>query len=188
MPKSTEWASIPILHTVGDIKVGAVVERPIAEKLPQLVAWVLNGNLSAAETLTVGGVLAVDRRSIGEVGFDRLKRDDIVIVGTAQTIERDTGNLLYRLTGPDRGRPRGMCNDGEEDLIVDGDQAQGTVDRAGGQGAVVPQKLPGYGRELNHALGNKRLGSTARPRRRDRGVGAGADGLAATGRRAVPQD
>ena len=110
---------------------------------------------------------------------------DVVVVGGIKTEELDGYDSLDGFSRTQRGHPRRLCDDAQEDIAVDGDETQGPEDRPRRQGTVVFKQLIRSPGELYHAFGRPSI-TTAGPCRRNRGEGAVCYGLA--GRGTVAED
>lgn len=158
------WVNTPILQTICQVKISAVVERPVAQDFAEVLAGVLlDRHIPPGQTLGVG---------FGEV-FEVVEGEHVVIFGTAETVEVDARYPLYRLPWPDGGGARSVGDDAEEDITVDSSEAEGSEYWLRGQGPVARESVLGVAGELDHAL---RLGAmdnaVPRPRSRERDLGA----------------
>lgn len=137
------------------------------------MARMLREDIPPAQVLTVRRVLGIGRDRIGHFGLDSVKRDNIIVVGTAEAVEGYAPDLLNRLAWAHACNPRGLGNNGQEDLPIHSNEAQGPVYRSVREGAVIFKEFLCDRSEFHHALG--RCGITrAVPAavRVERGVGA----------------
>lgn len=115
--------------------------------------------------------------SVGGVGVDLVVQNMVVVgaveavwkgsaeAGTVVRRERSTEvygqDLLHRLARTHHGSPGGSTDNTEEDIVVDGDQAQGTVDGLGRKVPVVAEIGGADIGELDHAARGVGLGTSA---------------------------